>query len=772
MKKTLFSVVSMLAFAVLAADDSFKADCDKHLRALKSYGVHTVWEKVLKPVPDALAFIEAKAATHPAECDPLVRQCFVTLARGRDFESGVKLAEKTVANASASAESRLEATHYLAMRMLDKTKDFAAADRMYAELEKLPKLSPETRVAIAGYRAYLFTLREDKAGALGFLKSERARIEGTADYRRRAEAAFVAQEAEVYMAFQDRKGCFEHWLQAGEREKALKMVINGEVDELPRGDKLARECVKENGSPTAWTWLWGKDDVFCLENLETVLGKTRNSTNVFLNYFEQKVKQGVDRDPFAGPGPAAVNDGPWMIKSWELYDQICRTIGREPSFALVQYAVIAYATRDVNQAVRTAEYGLAFKNLKDFERFELANMIPLLKLKGRVGAEDVAAVEKAVAGVTEPCPEKERVKRFERACIPAMVCGDDALAHAIAKYYKAKVNPEAVTKTYDVRFSKRRVAGAGDWANLPFKPDESDFDRTFGGGSLAFLLTDVATGDRGNAVQGGDKARKYPTTLQAVTDEWGLHIVMTFYDRRAREFESGKLDCGSYECYLAPGENTPHACIMAKLKKDMLATVFNTTYDRPGHRRLVPTDPRMMRSETAYTDDAVICYLGFSWDNYATRIPEDGTLWEFESLFWGPTPSAWNGTSSIHGRSTWGKLRFSLDEAARTKILRAQLYKACNGYKAEKTPAGHPLAPGQEGVFDHWKDDAVGDPAFYDTCLKPLETELDAAAARVGVEMSDADVREVAAKYLARFRDIRYEVARLRTRYLETSVME
>ena len=53
-----------------------------------------------------------------------------------------------------------------------------------------------------------------------------------------------------------------------------------------------------------------------------------------------------------------------------------------------------------------------------------------------------------------------------------------------------------------------------------------------------------------------------------------------------------------------------------------------------------------------------------------------------------------------------------------------------------------------------------------ETCLKPLMAELDPVAEKVNAGMSDADVRAIAEAYLGRFRDIRFEVARLRTRYM------
>ena len=286
------------------------------------------------------------------------------------------------------------------------------------------------------------------------------------------------------------------------------------------------------------------------------------------------------------------------------------------------------------------------------------------------------------------------------------------------------------------------------------------------------MLTDVATGDRGNATEGGETARKYPTTLQAVADDWGVHFAFTFYDKRARQFESGELDAGSFENYIAPGENQPYTCFLCYPRKDADGFLMNTTYDTPGHRRADAKNAHQFRSDVRFTDDSVVTYCAFSWDVFADHVPVDGGEWDFESVFWGPVPSAWNGTKTIHGRSTWGKLRFELGEAGRTKILRALLYKAVRTYRLEKTAKGPGGTRGaQGGILDFWQDEAYGDPAFYAEVLKPRVEELDAVADRVKVAMTDAEVREICEKYYRRFHDLRFTVSRLRTDYVRQKMI-
>ena len=189
---------------------------------------------------------------------------------------------------------------------------------------------------------------------------------------------------------------------------------------------------------------------------------------------------------------------------------------------------------------------------------------------------------------------------------------------------------------------------------------------------------------------------------------------------------------------------------------------FNTAYDSPNHRRVNTEDHDLYRAQFTYSDNAITTYFMLSWNAYATLIPENGTVWEFENINWRrPGSACWNGTESIHGRSTWGELVFDMPAKARAEILRHVLYKAVADYKAEKR-----TSQTKEGVLEHWADPGVGDPVFFDECLAPLVERLDGYAARVGPGMSDADAFDVAENALAEMHDLRFVVERLRARYL------
>ena len=136
--------------------------------------------------------------------------------------------------------------------------------------------------------------------------------------------------------------------------------------------------------------------------------------------------------------------------------------------------------------------------------------------------------------------------------------------------------------------------------------------------------------------------------------------------------------------------------------------------------------------------------------------------WEFEALRWGNSgSSAWNGTESIHGRSTWGRLRFRIPEEARARIARRLLAKAVSAYRREKTSEKN-----FEGVLAHWQDADNGDPKFYREEVAPIVERLDAIVTRVEAGLSDGQTIRMSGRELEELRDMRKTVARRREIWL------
>ena len=160
--------------------------------------------------------------------------------------------------------------------------------------------------------------------------------------------------------------------------------------------------------------------------------------------------------------------------------------------------------------------------------------------------------------------------------------------------------------------------------------------------------------------------------------------------------------------------------------------------------------------------DGLVTELSLSWEVWADKVPTVDSEWDFEVVHWGRTGNAaWNGIRRTHGRSLYGKLRFSLSDGDRAAILRRQLGLAIKAFDAEKSPW-----IGRGGRIDRWADAVMGDPEFNDAEVRPLVAELDALAAEIRAGVSDARVLELSETALPRFRYVTNTISARRVDWL------
>ena len=286
-------------------------------------------------------------------------------------------------------------------------------------------------------------------------------------------------------------------------------------------------------------------------------------------------------------------------------------------------------------------------------------------------------------------------------------------------------------------------------------------DRKFGG-NLDFLVTDVSTGDRGEGIGSeAGKADFKPAVFSAVFDEAGVHFLMRAYDDKARAVEANLEKSGSYEIYLAPGDNQPYYCILPRHAIPSRHT-WQTTYDTALHHR-ISWENGGYRQDHRFLEDGYATYLFLDWKYFYDKLPDDGDTWEFESIHWSRAGGfSWNGTKSIHGRSTWGRLVFRMTPEALVKIKRRIIFAALEHFKRELVTDAR-----IHGAVKIWLDPVLGDPEFYNTHVKPLREHLESYIPLVRIDMSDEDVETVFREAVPGWYRIEFLVAELRRRYLE-----
>ena len=419
-----------------------------------------------------------------------------------------------------------------------------------------------------------------------------------------------------------------------------------------------------------------------------------------------------------------------------------------------QNAVWAYVMlKNARGAIAAAKEGLQDGKAKPQTRYYLGLAAALANVRADAGAFERAA--KVFDETVKDVAGKDRVAALCDYGAAVLNAGGEAQVRGLNDFRKSLYRP-APKKRYVVHYSERPVTGISDWDRVT--AERQAYDRRYGG-NMDFLVTDVTSGSR---AVGDSKETLVDPTMQVVADVNGIHFLVRFADPKALDVKMGLVGNCSFEGYIAPGANTPYACFMYTPQSGS-ASVFNTTYPTFGARPMSARTPeRKFRFTSDYAAGESRHYLFFSWENWMQRVPRDGSVWDFENMCWHRSGnSCWNGTESIHGRSTWGELEFRLTDAQRAQILKPLLVAAYRGYSDEKRTHAD-----SDGALIHWADAAIGDPDFHEAKVKPLAEELDRHGKLLSTDMLDSTVFWLEEEALPRWQDIRFEVERRRAAWL------
>ena len=574
--------------------------------------------------------------------------------------------------------------------------------------------------------------------------------------------AVVRLTGKVYEWFRQYDQAAAYYIANDAKPLAAALYCGELLRDYDKGTKLWEEIINDPASTdgersSAYGFLC-KDPDLGERYFTLALGKTQGTTNAVLSALQREMGS-LWEDAFYGRFDE-------QVRNYALYRKVLNATGKAHDFKAARYAIYAFAAKgDLAKAREICAKYLSEKDgrRKAGETYEIALIGEVALRKGdETGLRAaVAAADKALAG---GIPAKDRVKAIEHVGSFAILAKNENLARALSAYKDSLYVPQP-KKRYVVRYSEEPILGLSDRDRIAKIAPSSRMDRNYGG-SMDFLVTDVSTGNRGAGIAGKKAEEEVARPeLSIICDVNGIHFRFECPDERARDIGRRVIGGGSYEGYIAPGENQPHVCFLYDLQKGKLDW-WNTTYNTANHHRIVNDEPELYRTQTQYTDTNVVTYIMIAWDAYPTHIPAKGTVWDFENVLWGRKGSfAWNGTKSIHGRSTWGELVFDLPEKGRVEILKRLLFLAKDRYAVEKRTGNF-----HEGVLDHWKDDEVGDPAFYAAKIQPIVDELDGYAARIKNDMTDAEVLLLADIALPRWANLPYTVARLRADWLEDSL--
>ena len=359
--------------------------------------------------------------------------------------------------------------------------------------------------------------------------------------------------------------------------------------------------------------------------------------------------------------------------------------------------------------------------------------------------------------------EAEIYLSLARHCLTIWHMPELAEKYSVA-YEKYFAKP--VERRMEVKYFDAPVRNIDQWRRIYSNLDKQYCDIPYKG-SMDFLETDVATGDRGvvKAVDGAELEGKMELT--ALCDREGLHLFLRTKDSNARAIEQGFARGIGTEMYFAPGVNQPYVC-MGSNPTAGVTFMFQTTYNNKNAQRpnLVNNSKTGFRSEVEFTDTDYVLHMFFGWDLYYNKLPAPGTDWRFDCLSWTKAGGfSWGGSQGIHSASAWGNLRFNLTDKQLNEIRKGILFRTFRTYK------NHKIEPGvNENLFRIWQDPVIGDPVFFEKMLAPLEAELDAYAKSITADMTDAQIADVYSKALPRMKGLKHEIDELRRKYLSERI--
>jgi len=369
--------------------------------------------------------------------------------------------------------------------------------------------------------------------------------------------------------------------------------------------------------------------------------------------------------------------------------------------------------------------------------------------------------------LSEKLTALDRSKALIQAGKAALSAGKDSAVKKLYDTYLSLFAAEPV-KTFEMTYFENPVTGLSDFFALKDRPAPQMMDRKYGG-NMDFLVTDVATGER----KVSDAKFINFDKIYAFCDENGLHFVIEVPSRNPQAAVQGLENGGSFELYISSGRHQPHTCILANVGSNK-TNVYNTTYDTNLHHRMRNNNPDDLYCDVRAGKNSVWQHIFIDWNNFYSCLPENGTEWDFENLHWASFMGGygWNGTKSIHGHSTWGKLKFHLTSAQENRIRYHAIVRAKTFYEQEKNSISNNYKERQPGAVNMWQDPVIGDTGFFETQVKPLTDKLDSYLPLVKTDMSDSDIRKVYNEAAKDWYNIVHILDERRAAYLQDKLLE
>ncbi len=314
--------------------------------------------------------------------------------------------------------------------------------------------------------------------------------------------------------------------------------------------------------------------------------------------------------------------------------------------------------------------------------------------------------------------------------------------------------PPPLCNTLACRFVERAPSDVSAWlrSDLFQRPDNrSDRFIPYNQAAARLLVHDVGQAARDDVVVADEVPKGAETTLSMAADAAGWHVFVQCNDPAVDQVIAGLLGGGKLEMFFRPGERGAYYQWFVSLPH--AAEPGPITWDSP-HRHYRRMD-NYARVQTADTGTGFGVYLFFPWEMLYDRLPQNGDRWPFSLQRWSRLGSTtWGG--KVHelnrfGRIVWQDLTPEVEQA----IRRSLVLRAWGRYRDARNR-----------LVRHWRDEVMGDPAFYEQALASEVERLDDAGKGIDGDLAGADIDRLFDAFVPEWMEFEYRVAELRTAWL------
>lgn len=418
---------------------------------------------------------------------------------------------------------------------------------------------------------------------------------------------------------------------------------------------------------------------------------------------------------------------------------------------LIAAAQGAFITNDLKTATVHLQDALSNERLNK-DRRDFTEVLLFFAEKHPVTAFDSEFADKKYTS-------EEKLRLLYRASEFLFRCDQYERCRAIYAEVKNNMFLPLEKKTFAVKYDPLAPKTAEGWTHTASYKDWKQMETRFvpHGDLLDFRLQNDIDRLLKDAVQ-PEIPTGYETGVYFLCNDEGLHIYVRADDPHVDEIVALKRRGGGFDMNFKAGTgNAPHNIWF----KDLPDATGGYIVDWASPTKNYSLSRDIFKRDAVTTPTGIAAHVFVPWLHFCTQLPFDGNDWQFGMIrnVPGVGRQALTGNHQEFGRLV--HLTFDLKPQQQIEMKRRVASMSFNAYSRLRNDAN--------GFILAWKDDALGDPAFFSSVLEPLLKELDEAGARLADEQAlrDKDVDALFAKYVPIWGSIKYVVAEKRAAYLQ-----